>query len=226
MTGTKVGAILLIVSTIIILVVFAWHPKEAATLSGIALAEAMVASPLWAEMHLLGAFGFALAASAFFVLSSSPGVFGTGAGVRASLALLFVGSLLGSIGSVVDGQRAFIAPAVVRGEDLALFNALTFLWDVRGLAVITSIFQGVGVALLAFAQLRTPTVSPRWASLVALIGGLMSAGFGLFVWGLSGLSSPDLGDRRSSRLRLASLGGSVSAQKVEERKRLKSVLNQ
>ncbi len=148
MTGTKVGALLLIVSTIIILV------------------------------------GFALAASAFFVLSSSPGVFGTGAGVRASLSLLFVGSLLGSIGSVVDGQRAFIAPAVVRGEDLALFNALTFLWDDRGLAVITTVFQGVGVALLALAQLRTPTVSPRWASLVALIGGLMSAGFGLFVWGL------------------------------------------
>ena len=183
-SSTKAGAILLIVSSIILLVVNVWHPRGAAALSGTALAEAMVASRVWAEMHLLGSFGFALLASAAFILMSRPGALGTGADTRVSLSLLFVGSLVGSIGFVVDGQRAFIAPAVLRGEDLALFHALTFLWDDRGLAVHTFVILAVGGAVLALAQLRTPTVSPRWASLVALIGALMGAVFGLFVFGL------------------------------------------
>lgn len=183
-SSTKAGAILLIVSNIINLVVGVWHPRAAAALSGTALAEAMVASRYWAEMHFLGSFGFALLASAFFVLMSRPGAFGRGAGIRAGFSLGFVGSLVSSIGFVVDGQRAFIAPSVLRGENLALFNALTLLWDDRGLGVIGFVFLGVGGALLTLSQLRTPTVSPRWASLVALIGSLMGAGFGLFVFGL------------------------------------------
>ncbi len=193
-SSTKAGAILLIVSSIIILVVFVWHALAGgAALSGTALAEAMVASRYWAEMHLLGSFGFALLASASFVLTHTRGAFGTGALTRASFSLLFVGSLLASVGFVVDGQRAFIAPDVVRGENLALFNALTLLWDDRGLAVLSFVILGVGIAILALAQLRTPTVSPRWASLVALIGALMIAVVGLFVFELRIFSFQILG---------------------------------
>lgn len=182
--STKAGAILLIVSSIILLIVNVWHPKGAPSLSGTALAEAMVAAPGWAEMHLLGSFGLALGACAFFVLLSRPALFGTGAAVRASLSILSVGSLVGSIGFLIDGQRAYIAPAVVRGQDLALFNALTFLWDDRGLGVHTFVLVGVGAAILAAAQLRTPTLAPRWASALALVGAVMAAGFGFFVFEL------------------------------------------
>lgn len=182
--SAKAGAVLLIVSTVIVLVYSTWHPKIGIALSGTALAEAMVDSGLWAQMHQFGAFGFALLASAAFVLMSQPGAFGRGAAVRMSLSLVFVGSLVSSIGSVVDGQRAFIAPAVIRGEDLALFNALTYLWDDRGLAAIASAFLGIGGAVLVAAQLRTPTVSPRWASVVALIGIVIYTDFTFFGFGL------------------------------------------
>lgn len=175
---------MLIVSTVIVLAYSTWHPKVGISLSGRALAEEMVASQLWAQMHLLGAFGFALLASAAFVLMSQPGAFGTGAAIRTALSLVFVGALVVSIGTVVDGQRAFIAPAVLRGEDVGVFNALTYLWDDRGLAVISAGLLGLGAAILFVAQLVTPTVSPRWASLVALVGVLMYAGFTLSGFGL------------------------------------------
>ncbi len=182
--STKAGASLLIVSSIILLVVQVWHPKGAPALSGTALAEAIVAAPGWAEMHLLGSFALALSACAFVILLSRPGLFGTGADVRASLSILSIGSLVGSIGFVIDGQRAYIAPAVVRGQDLALFNALTLLWDDRGLGVHTFVLLGVGAAILAAAQLRAPTLAPRWASALALVGAVMAAGFGFFVFEL------------------------------------------
>lgn len=182
--SARVGAILLIVSTAVVLAYSTWHPKVAIALSGAELAEAMVAAQVWAQVHLLGALGFALLASAAFLLMSHPGALGTGPAVRTALSFVLVGALVSSIGTVVDGQRAFIAPAVLRGEDVGVFNALTYLWDDRGLAVISAAFLVLGAAVLSAAQLVTPTVSPRWASALALIGTLTYGVFTLSGFGL------------------------------------------
>lgn len=182
--GARAGAVFLILSTAVVLVYSTWHPKLAIALSGAELAEAMVAAQVWSQMHLLGALGFALLASAALILMSKPGAFGTGPAVRTALSFAFVGALVSSIGTVVDGQRAFIAPAVLRGEDVGVFTALTYLWDDRGLAVISAAFLAVGAAVLSAAQLVTPTVSPRWASAVALLGTLTYGVFTLSGFGL------------------------------------------
>lgn len=183
--STRAGAALLIVSSIVLLVVTVWHSVQGGVdLSGRSLAELMVASGWWAQMHLVGSFGFALLAAAAFVLASAPGAFGAGGTTRIGLALLFVGSLVGSVGFVVDGQRAFIAPAVLAGQDLALFNALTLLWDDRGLGVLTFVLFGLGAAILAAAQLGTTRLSPRWATVLAIVGGLAAATSFLFAFGL------------------------------------------
>ncbi len=183
--STRAGASLLIVASTVLLVVSVWHSVVGGVdLSGRGLAEAMVTSGWWAQLHLVGSFGFALLAAAAFVLTSAPGAFGTTATTRTGLALVFVGSLVGSVGFVVDGQRAFIAPAVLQGQDLALFNALTLLWDDRGLGVLTFVFTGLGGAVLAAAQLGTTVVSPRWATVLAILGALAVAIFFLFAFGL------------------------------------------
>lgn len=182
---SRAGAALLIASSAVLLVVNTWHSIQGgADLSGKALAELMVMSGRWAEMHLVGSFAFAALAVAACILVSAPGAFGSGPITRTGLAVVFVGSLLSSVGFVIDGQRAFIAPAVLRGEDLPIFVALTYLWDDRGLGVVAFVVLGLGAAVLAAGQLGRVTVSPTWATVLGIVGGLAAVVFFASAFGL------------------------------------------
>lgn len=173
--ASRAGALLLVVAGAILLIVNVWHSLVGGNgLSGRALAELMVASAVWAPMHLLGSFGYGLLAAAAVTLLSSRGAL-RGTAARFGLGLLFAGSLAGTVGFVFDGQRAYLAPGVLRGEDLSLFVALTYLWDDRGIGVLTYVLIGVGLAVLAASQLGAAAVSPRWATAVGLLGAVVIA---------------------------------------------------
>lgn len=183
--GAGAGTTLLIASSAVLLVVNAWHSLIGGNgLSGKALAELMVASAVWAPMHLIGSFGYALLAAAAVALMCAPGALGRGALARAGLALVAVGAAAGTVGFVFDGQRAFIAPDVIRGENVPIFVALTYLWDDRGIGVPTYVLIGAGAAILAASQLGAPTVSPKWATLIGIVGSIVIAISFLITFGL------------------------------------------
>lgn len=181
----RAGAGLLVIASLVSLIVSVWHSVVGGVdLSGKPLAELMISSGWWAQMHMVGSFAFALLAVATLILIAAPGPFGTGTLTRTGLAFALVGAAAGSIGFVVDGQRAFLAPAVVRGEDPSIFVTLTYLWDDRGIGALAFTFMGLGGAILAASQLGRTAVSPNWAAVLGIVGGLAAAIFFFFAFGL------------------------------------------
>ncbi len=175
----KIALALLSVSSFILLVVSIWHGSVfrggAPTVAD--LAKVIVGVELWAPMHLLAAFSFALMALASFALAAGH-LSNRGGFTIIAIAFLFTGSLALIIGSILDGPlRAILAPSVVRGENFGIFLAVNE-FDIR-IDAIGWGFLGIGGAMIALRELRSRVTSPRWLSARGLVGMLMMAGFGL-----------------------------------------------